>query len=81
MPIIGTVASGYNVSITPTVESLVVAGGGGGGYYHGGGGGSGEGASGGGTVVKYVEGIFLETGVVGDYAAMLFCGRFAGGTA
>ena len=47
MPIIGTVASGYNVSITPTVEYLVVAGGGGGGYYHGGGGGSGEGASGG----------------------------------
>lgn len=36
---------------------------------------------GGGTVVKYVEGIFLETGVVGDYAAMLFCGRFAGVTA
>lgn len=36
---------------------------------------------GGGTVVKYVEGIFLETGVAGDYAAMLFSGRFAGVTA
>ena len=30
MPILGTVASGYNVSVTPTVESIVIAGGGGG---------------------------------------------------
>ena len=42
MPILGTVASGFNVSVTPTVEYLVVAGGGGGGgKYFGGGGGAG----------------------------------------
>lgn len=55
MPILGTVASGYNVSVTPTVEYLVVAGGGGGGIGHynnddggftGGGGGAGGAATG-----------------------------------
>ena len=29
MPILGTVASGYNVSVTPTVDTLIVSGGGG----------------------------------------------------
>lgn len=36
---------------------------------------------GGGTTVKYIEGIFLQTGVAGDTVALLVSGRFASGAA
>lgn len=36
---------------------------------------------GGGNTVRYIEGVFLQTGVAGDYVGLLLTGRFAAGSA